>query len=197
MRYCWVDAGNDPNYDKGDLHSIEGWFMPLWDARTTKGRLLDIQARGFSPGVYVGHGWVSIDDPQQYADRVYAEYQRVFVPYLRLQVNLEQHEPEKIAQTLEALRAKKTGMQLSWTLEGMQGGWAGSIAARVQAAKVRVVPQSFWGASGRIDGRYAEDMVLRDLTRRGYSESLVSLFYDAKALPRDWQGFAFTMGRLP
>jgi hypothetical protein len=43
----------------------------------------------------------------------------------------------------------------------------------------------------------AEDQVLRNLTRRGFPETSVSLFYDAAALPRDWDGFAFTAGRLP
>lgn len=59
--------------------------------------------------------------------------------------------------------------------------------------KVRVVPQSFVSNMNRRES----DQVLRDLTRRGFPESSVSLFYDAANLGSDWDGFAFTMGRLP
>jgi hypothetical protein len=37
----------------------------------------------------------------------------------------------------------------------------------------------------------------RDLTKRGFPDGLVTPFYDAARLPEYWDGFAFTMGRLP
>jgi hypothetical protein len=45
--------------------------------------------------------------------------------------------------------------------------------------------------------RRESDMVLRDLTKRGFPESSVSMFYDAAQLGVGWDGYAFTQGRLP
>lgn len=193
MRYLWVDAGNDPNFDLGDQHGIDGYFMPLFGERTTRDTLRQIREGGHAAGVYVGHGWFPLLTAAQYATQVYAEYERVLVQGLRLQVNLEQHDPVYIIDVLERLRAKRSNLPLSWTLEGMQGGWAAQIATDVVAARVRVVPQAYTGSMERM----AEDAVLRDLLRAGYPESSVSLFYDAAALARGWQGYAFTQGRLP
>lgn len=197
MRYLWVDAGNDPNYVTGNRHGIDGYFMPLADSRTTQAKLIEIKFRGYAAGVYVGHGWWQPLSATALVEKVWTEFLKVRVPALRLQVNMEQHDPDYIIDVLEGLRAKSATLPLSWTMEGMQGGWASSIAARVVAAKVRAVPQGFWGADGQIEGDWAEDAVLRDLTKAGYPESSVSLFYDAENLPRGWQGYAFTQGRLP
>ena len=67
------------------------------------------------------------------------------------------------------------------------------FVSRILAARVRVVPQAFHGNMARVES----DQVLRDLTRRGFPESSVSIFYDAAALGHNWDGFAFTEGRLP
>lgn len=198
MRYLWVDAGNDPNFTRGAKSGIDGYFMPLFDARTTKAQLQGIRDRGLAAGVYVGHGWWQPISAQALADKVFTEFQRVRVQGLRLQMNHEQKDAAYILANLSALRAKDPTLPLSWTLEGKQGGWfTPSFVQALIDLSVRVVPQSFWGAEGRIDGRYAEDMILRDLTRRGLPETLVSLFYDGADLPRDYQGYVFTQGRLP
>jgi hypothetical protein len=46
---------------------------------------------------------------------------------------------------------------------------------------------------------YAVDTLVaaRDLTKRGLPDGLITPFYDAARLPYAWDGFAFTMGRLP
>jgi hypothetical protein len=68
-----------------------------------------------------------------------------------------------------------------------------SFVQRVVGARVRVVPQCFIGNMERRES----DMVLRDLTKRGFPESSVSMFYDAAQLGVGWNGYAFTQGRLP
>jgi hypothetical protein len=80
-------------------------------------------------------------------------------------------------------------------MEGMQGGWmSAAFVKRVMECRVRWVPQCF-GEPGM--WRRESDMVLRDLTRRGVPENIISMFLDAKQLGADWDGFAFTLGRLP
>jgi hypothetical protein len=64
----------------------------------------------------------------------------------------------------------------------------------VLAARMRVVPQAYTGNMGHI----AENAVYLDLLARGFPESSISLFYDAALFPiQEFDGFAFTMGRLP
>ena len=68
-----------------------------------------------------------------------------------------------------------------------------AFVSRVLACRVRVVPQAFIGNMARVES----DATLRDVIRRGFPENVVSVFYDAKQLGVNWDGFAFTMGRLP
>lgn len=194
MRYVWVDAGNDPNYTKGDQHGITGYFMPMFDARTTRAKMQEIKGRGKAAGIYFGHGWYGAITPQQMVDKAVAEYNRVSVPGLRVMFNIEHHDPEYIAQVLERWRKVKPTVGTSWSPEGMQGGWMSpDFVSRVLACRTRVVPQCFVGNMARRES----DMVLRDLTKRGFPESSVSIFYDAAQLGVDWNGYAFTQGRLP
>lgn len=194
MRYVWVDAGNDPNWDKMAQYRMTGIFMPMFDARTTPAMMAQIKNRGYAPGIYIGHGWFAPITPKDLVAKVAAEYKRVYVPGLRVQFNLEQHDPNYIAETLERWRAGHKTVGTSWTPEGMQGGWMSpDFVKRVVATKTRVVPQCFVGNMDRRES----DMVLRDLTKRGFPESSVSMFYDAAQLGVGWDGYAFTMGRLP
>lgn len=194
MRYVWVDAGNDPDYAKGDRNGINGYFMPMFDPRTTKATLQGVRDRGHAAGIYFGHGWFGKPTPKDLVATVSKEYARVLVPGLRVMFNLEWHDPAYIASVLELWRAGHKHVGTSWSPEGMQGGWMDpTFVYRVVATKTRVVPQSFVGDMQRRES----DAVLRDLLRRGFPESSVSLFYDAAQLGAGWDGYAFTMGRLP
>ena len=204
MRFVWTDAGDDPSWGVGDAHGIDGYFAPLWDPLTPE-VLEEAGERGHVQGAYFGHNWRPGASGVEIAREVSAEYKRLAIPGLRIMFNLEEHAPEHIASCLEEWRRLRPKVNTSWSCEGMQGGWMGpvllpgqapepgSFIARVLACRVRIVPQSFWGDMRPI----AADQVLRDLTRRGFPEHIVSLFYDASDLGDRWDGYAFTMGRLP
>jgi hypothetical protein len=194
MRFVWVDAGNDPDFNKGTRHRINGYFMPMFDARTTKPTMQAIKDRGFVAGIYIGHGWFAPISPKDLVAKVAAEYKRVQVPDLRVMFNLEQHDPEYIARVLELWRKGHKTVGTSWSPEGMQGGWmTGDFPNRVVATKTRVVPQCFVGNMERRES----DMVLRDLLKMGFPHTSISMFYDAAQLGDGWDGYAFTQGRLP
>lgn len=228
MRYAWTVAGDDPDLAEGDRHGITGYFYPMLDPLTTTAEVQRAASwgGGRAVGIYWGHNWeeglLSPGTPGQIATVIRNEYRRVtkngtVLPQLRVMYNEEDHDPAKILAVLKLLREggegfgpglpKNTG--LSWSPEGMQGGWIGPIVTATQGPsafvaelirlKVRVVPQSFWGAGGTIQGDWALDQVLRDLTRRGIPESSISLFLDGKTLDskRNAEGYVFTMGRLP
>jgi len=196
MRFVWTDAGDEPRWGVGDKHGIDGYFMPMFDSLTTQEFLRDeVKARGHVAGIYLGHGWPQEQlPPAQCAAAVSAEYKRCFVPGLRVMFNMEEQQPEKIVATMEAWRVRHPTVPTSWSSEGMQGGWMSSLfVQRMVACRVRVVPQCFTGNMTRRES----DIVKADVVRRGFPENIVSCFYDAAQLGQGWDGYAFTMGRLP
>lgn len=194
MRFIWTVAGDDPSYDNCKAHGINGLYAPLFDGLTSRAYLQVFKEQGFVNGVYLGHNWFPTLTASQLAAKVVAEFKRIALPDTRLMLNLEEHDPAKIALVVSAVRAALPKVNLSWSPEGMQGGWmAPEFVAQILKAKCRVVPQAFLGGMARVES----DQVLRDLTKRGFPESSVSIFYDAAALGVNWDGFAFTEGRLP
>lgn len=201
MRFVWTVAGDDPDFDQGDKYGINGYFYPMGDSLTTPERLRDTAKYGGGRiiGTYMGHGWYPGFSPAQLAAVADSEWKRLTLNNtinkgLRVMFNLEQHDPDFIAETLEAWRALRPTVGTSWSPEGMQGGWMSpEFVARVVAARTRVVPQAFLGNMTRRES----DQVLRDVLNRGFPASIVSIFYDAAQLGADWDGYAFTMGRLP
>jgi hypothetical protein len=202
MRFVWTDAGDDPTWETGDKHGIDGYFAPLFDEPLSTAVIVEAGNRGHAQGAYFGHNWMSGAAPETIVARVNTEYKRIVkvAPRLRVMFNLEEHDPDFVADVLEEWRRVQPRVNTSWSPEGMQGGWMSpEFVERVLACRVRVVPQGFWGAAGGIAGDWAHDQVLRDLTRCGFPEHVVSIFHDGKTLAqkREAEGFVFTMGRLP
>jgi hypothetical protein len=209
MRFVWTVAGDDPDIGNCKAHGVDGYFAPLFDSLTTSAYLRMLRDQGGGAyGLYLGHNWFPGDSPEQLAQRVNSEYVALGVLGTRVMFNLEEHDSEKIARVLEEWRRLQPKVNTSWSPEGMQGGWMGPVVTaptagallppsyfvqRILACRVRVVPQAFVGNMARRES----DVVLRDLTRRGFPESIVSIFYDAAQLGADWDGYAFTEGRLP
>lgn len=195
MRFVWTDAGDDPSWHIGDAHGIHGYFAPLFDPLTPS-VLDEAGRRGHVQGAYLGHGWLPDRDATQLAAAVSQAYKALngAKRKLRIMFNLEEHDPEFVADVLEEWRNRHPYVPTSWSCEGMQGGWMHpEFVQRVLTCRVRIVPQCFTGNMTRIEG----DAVLRDVIARGFPENVVSLFYDAKNLGLNWDGYAFTMGRLP
>lgn len=195
MRFVWTDAGDDPSWGIGDAHRIDGYFAPLFDS-LTPAVLDEVARRGHVQGVYLGHGWLAGSSPEAIAAKVSREYKLLGgrARKLRVMFNLEEHDPELVAAVLEEWRELQPFVPTSWSPEGMQGGWMHpEFISRVLACRVRVVPQCFTGGMTRRES----DVVKADVVRRGFPENVVSCFYDAAQLGIDWDGYAFTMGRLP
>jgi len=199
MHAVWIDAGNDPHWERIDKWGIRWLYFPLSDPPAdVRRRLLDTKARGYVGGVYSASNWYGNPPGGDYADIVSRALAALNIPvtngWPKVQFDDERHEPVTIAAWLERWRELHRYHDTSWTLESMQGGWwsPGFVEAVIEA-HVRVVPQCYQGAMQPVDTLAAA----RDLTRRGLPDALISPFYDAASLPIGWDGFAFTMGRLP
>ena len=204
MRFTWTVAGDDPDYGNCRAHGINGLFAPLFDPLTTKLYLRRFAAEGFAVrGLYLGHNWFPALGPVQLADKVVAEYKRLTFASgegdpalrdIRLMLNLEQHDPAFILACCTRVRALLPKVGLSWSPEGHQGGWQSKEwVTSMVALKIRAVPQCF---VGNMERRESSAMVA-DLVARGWPFTSVSPFLDASQLGHDWEGYAFTEGRLP
>ena len=207
MRFLWVDEGNDPDFSKGGIYGMTGYYFPLRDPIPDVKRRLEMTlAKSLRIGVYACWNWhglgFSLSDGAGFArwvdDRLRELVGAGFVlspSKPKVQLNNERQEPDVITAMLERWRALRPKQDTSWTMEGMQGGWmAPEFVKRVLACKTRLAPQLYNGEMTQVWDSLA---ITRDLTKRGFPDALVSPFYDAAHLPLYWDGFAFTQGRLP
>ena len=193
MRFIWTDSGDDPSWHIGDAHGIDGYFAPLFDS-ITPAVLDEAFTRGHVQGAYFGHNWRPDVAAVDIAREVSAEYKKLAIPGLRIMFNLEEQDPDFVVGVLEEWRRLRPKVNTSWSPALMQGGWMHpAFVQRVLACRVRVVPQCF----DNLMTRYESDVIKADVVRRGFPENVVSCFYDARQLGARWEGYAFTMGRLP
>jgi len=203
VRALWIDSGNDPDFVKIEREDIDTLYFDMFDSRITYAYLQALVDRGFNVGVYMASNWGQFlgkngtEIAHIVADRVKAivgKHRTNHFP--KVQLDMEEHDPGKSIECLKAFRALKPFryQDLSWTMEGFQGGWMSpQFVQDVISAHVRVAPQAYAG-----DMRpFAQDQVLRDLLDAGFPANVISLFYDAANLPIGWNGFAFIQGRLP
>lgn len=190
-------------------------------------RLLDTKARTRIAGVFSAWNWyegigIGVGDGAAFAEHVHEELLRIEAhlggqasnSFPKVQLDNEDHRPTVILAMLSRWRQLRPKHDTSWTLESMQGGWMTStFVSTLLSYGVRVVPQCYRGRMANIDLRASDPetfyeevreslidplVAARDLTKRGVKDSLITPYYDAAFLPRQgWDGFAFTMGRLP
>jgi len=214
MKALWVDEGNDPDWVKVAAHQMTSLFFALRDPRIDKPYLRNVIGRSYRPGVYAVSNWPEFSgDGLTFAQKVVAKVKPLMVnpSNPKVQLDIEEHDPDKILDALTEFRAELPKQDLSWTMESFQGGWmTPEFVAGVIRLRVRVVPQLYKGKmadldepdpeirlQALLDEQVAQDMALKDLLKAGFPYELVTGFYDAATLPFWWDGFAFTMGRLP
>lgn len=204
MNFVWVDAGNQADWAKLARHGIKGEFYASTDpVPALRANLTASRNRGHAGGLYSAWNWI----PNTNDGAAYAEFANgLLLPvetqlagksnsFPKVQLDNENHDPDVILAMLRRWRQLQPKKDTSWTFEGFQGGWMDpGFVQEVLSYKVRLVPQLY---SGDMQIHFDSLAAARDLTKRGFPESLVSPFYDAAALPAEWEGFAFTQGRLP
>lgn len=198
MRAVWVDEGQTPNWDLLAKHHITWVFVSLSDPRARQ-HLGAIKSRGLVAGVYSAWNWYPNTDGAGYALAVH-EKLKLLVPdatplFPRVMLNDETHSANRIVSMLRKWRQLRPNTATSWTLEGHQGGWfTPELVKTIIETKTRVVPQAYTGPMVPTCALAA----VRDITRRGVPDSMVTPFYDAKTANTPYQaGFFFTQGRLP
>ncbi len=206
-RFVWVDAGNDADWEKHARHQINGEYYAGTDSPIDIARRCsESRKRGHAAGVYTALNWWGGGEGEEYAERTHAILQAVedhmrdlglrpTNSFPKVQLDHESHEPDDILDMLRRWRELRPYKDTSWTFEGGQGGWMGPLfVAEVIRHRVRLTPQLY---NGEMTEVWDALTFARDLTMRGFPDSLISPFYDAANLPVGWDGWAFTMGTLP
>jgi hypothetical protein len=220
QRALWVDAGNAADFDKSIEFDITSHYYALTDpVEALHPRLLDSRNQGYGTGVYMASNWDEFSGMSGGEAARFVHEAIKFIKYPnptwpRVQFDIELHDPKWIEDCFETWRQLRPYQSTSWTLESFQGGWmTPDFVAGIHRCRIRVVPQFYIGRMAQIELRstdpatfykqlvqeqVAQDAALRDLTARGFPESVVTGFFDAACLPlRGLDGFIFTQGRLP
>jgi hypothetical protein len=200
MRAVWVDRGNVPNWDLLRKHHITWVFIGLDEPQAFVAKqVAEIKARGLVAGVHAAWNWYPGLSGAAFADKVDALV-RAAVPaatplHPRAQINDETHDPARIVAVLRRWRQLRPTTATSWTCEGHQGGWfTPELVKTIVETKTRVVPQAYTGPMVPTDALAA----VRDITKRGVPDSMVTPMYDGKTVTTPYaQGWFFTQGRMP
>lgn len=175
-------------------------FFSMQDPRVTQQYLMNVRSRGYVTGVYVAWNWAGYEgNGTEFAEKV-SERLGEIVPvtsaqnFPKVQLNVELHDPLFIQDMVVRWRQLRKYRDTSWTMEPMQGGWMSpNMVQAVTSRRIRVVPQCYWGNMDPVPVQ----PVINNLVNQGFPRALVTPMYDAADLPDPWDGFAFTMGRLP
>lgn len=205
MRATWVDYGNDPNWTALIKHGITHPFFDCRDPRVTSSYLDSIKAHANieTCGIYTAWNWrPEFSDPVKYVEWTDAELRRINWPGNALvcldiekghngitDANFAEYAIKALARWRKLRPMRKTW----WTMEGMQGGlFSKSLVETVTSLNIRLAPQMFTG-----DMTPHRHSCVIDLRAAGVDANKIDGMYDGALLPNNWDGFAFTMGRLP
>jgi hypothetical protein len=187
----WIDENSDPNYSKLGGQGFKQLFFAHRDPRLTTFYLDHVRNKGYTPGIYWASTWDAGQSADFWVNILDGTIKRL--GKMPVQVNIEEHNPSKIADFITRFRKIYPWIPLSLATEGFQGGWLAQNLVLLDAQRVTLVPEAYDGAMNPYD----TDGVVQDLVGRGFLYDRVVPFHDAASLRRGWRGFAFTQNRLP
>ncbi len=200
MRSIWIDEGNDADYVKLRAEGIESPCYSIRDPRVTLSYLETVRSLGFVPGVYAVLSWYGTDGPG-FAEAVSQRLEEIApgspagFPFVCL--DYEPTDAVGMIACATRWRALRSARITDLTFEGHHGSRFTRTQLRALASRFRyLVPQSYNGAMTQ---GWDTAAICRNLVDAGAPYAKVVPFVDARLLPELawWQGYAFTMGRLP
>lgn len=199
-RAVWVDEGNDADYWKLKAHGIVAPYYSIRDPRVTLAYLRDVEARGFTPGVYAVAGWPGTGlTGSAFADWLDLRLQAIAPgtppAFPMVDANIESHDIAGFVLPFwKRYREHRPKRITDWVLEGFQGGLLSPVdAGKIAAAGCGVYAENYTGSMQPLD---AVANVL-NLARASLPTGRLGIMYDAAELPPSWSGKSFTAGRLP
>lgn len=197
MQAVWIDEGTTLNAAKLRQHNITAPYFSHRFGNATKEILDAAKGQGFQPGIYSAWNWEPAMDGTQYAAFLSGELKRIGGLALRgatpVCVDIETHDVAYILAFFKEWRRLRPTRVTAWTMEGFQGGlFSPANVAELVSRNIRFVPQFYGGAVEPLQHSPVIDMLIQ-----GFPGDRIDGFYDARALPYRWRGFAFTQATLP
>lgn len=205
MRAVFAEHEQDVDLNKLRRYGITEIVVPTQDSPLANAdKLQYLKDQGFKPTLFVAWNWFPGLSGTQFAEKCDAELKRIGWggnPHLQADIEKgagvdDSNYVDYVVSFVRRWRQLRPTRETSWTLESMQGGLFNGRYAAVQAilaSAVRVVPQFYDGTMKAS----AQDVALKDLMLYGFPAQLIRGYYDAAALPANWDGYAWTSGRLP
>lgn len=204
MRALWIDEGNDAHGDLRACFDITEPVFSVRDPRVTRAYLDSVKAKGYAPGLYLcsqGEGWPSHSKltGREWADWAYSEVQVRIAPgtsggYPTVHLNCETSDASWLVAMLKRWRARSPKRVTYLLIEGRKAGiFSPEQVAAINATGVYVCIELCEGDMTP----HPEGFATLPMLRAGFRADLLYGVYDAKNLPWDWAGVAFTQGRLP
>lgn len=202
MRSLWIDRNNDADYARLRKHGITEPIYDVQDPRVTLAYLTAVKKLGFAPGLYLcsqGPGWPShyTLSGREWATWAYQTVQAIAPgtsgAFPKVHLNCETSDADWLVEMLKRWRSHSPKRETSLLIEGRQAGiFSPSHVAAINKTGVYVCPEFFTGNMTL----HPEGFVTLPMLRVGFNAKTLYGVYDAKHLPYDWQGVAFTQGRL-
>lgn len=205
MKACWIDHGQDADITKLKRHGIDEILVPTQSSPIANaGSLERLKNAGFKVGLFVAWSWRPGVTGAQFAEFVDRELKRVgWLGNPKVQVDIEKgaglHDAnyvDYVVAFMRRWRQLRPTRETDFTLEAMQGGLFNGRGDAIEAiieANVRIIPQFYTGDMQPM----AQDVALKDLLLYGFPIDRIKGYYDGARLPLNWDGVAWTQGRLP
>jgi hypothetical protein len=169
-----------------------------------------VHGRGLDFGVMRVPGWTPGVSPQTYASLMHGDVSRALgsptaVGQCVAIADAEIHDPQWVLDWLRAWRKVRPTRATVWTMEPHQAGWMTATLTNPDGSKVRLVdavnadphltlaPQMYGGDMSP----FSADAMVLDLLDHGVHRDHVSAFYDGARPAAYWDGYVFTLDRLP
>ena len=205
MRSCFIDHNQEANYDLLKRHGITEILYPTRDSPVNSNLCQKAKDKGFNVGLMVAWNWLGGHPTgARFAEFCDNELKRIAWPgNPKLVADIEKgaglddlRYVDYVVDFCRRWRELRPKRATDWTLESMQGGLfngRGQAVNAIIAANVGIIPQYYTGDERPM----AQDVAFRDLTAYGFPSHRIRGFYLAKDLPINWDGYAWTQGKLP
>jgi hypothetical protein len=208
MRGCFIDHGNSADFNLLRKHSIDTVLIPGEESPIANPTSIKaIYDAGFAVSVMFAWNWhgLGAGSGAEFAKYASNRLKEVGHPAVNPSVVLDIEKGagvedweyvDWVVAALKEWRKLRPTRQTHWTLEAMQGGLfngRNDAVEAIRAANVGIVPQFYTGSEYPM----AADVALKDLLLYNFPSERIKGFYLARELPLNWDGYAWTQGKLP
>lgn len=205
MKACFVDHGNEANYDLLKRHGVTEVLYPTQNSPVSAALCQKAKDKGFDVSLMVAWGWTGAGTTgKSFAEFCDRELKRIgWAGNPKLVADIEKgaglddvRYVDYVVDFVTRWRQLRPTRATDWTLESLQGGLfngRGQAVAAIVQANVGIVPQFYTGDERPI----AADVACKDLLAYGFPQHRLRGFYLARDLPVGWDGYAWSQGKLP